>query len=90
MEYNFVDIIRIPWNIRIVHIVSYLARNVCHVIHSFVLVVDIICIGNIVRYLERNIRTFFHAYSYSVSDWCIASFPVGKYYFCLVCLVSEY
>ena len=30
---------------------SYLARNVFHVCHSFVLVVDIICIGNILHSL---------------------------------------
>ena len=35
---NFVDIIRIG------HITSYLSRNVCHGLHSFVLVVDIIYI----------------------------------------------
>ena len=46
-----VDIINILWIyphlvdiIRIGHITSYLSRNVCHGLHSFVLVVDIIYI----------------------------------------------
>ena len=39
---HFMDIIRIG------QIVSYLALNVHHVLHSFVLVVDIICIGHII------------------------------------------
>ena len=53
------------------HITSYLARNLCHVIHSFflvvdiifighilhsfILVVDIICIGQITSYLVCNV-----------------------------------
>ena len=40
---HFMDIIRIG------QIVSYLALNVHHVLHSFVLVVDIICIGHIIH-----------------------------------------
>ena len=61
-----VDIIRILWiypnfvdTTRIFHITSYLARNVCHVLHSFVLVVDII-FGHITSYLARNIRPISH------------------------------
>ena len=77
----FVDIILIG------HIKSYLACNFCHVIHSFVLfvdiifivnilhsfflVVDIICIGHIKSYLACNVRPIFHSYSYSVSDCAV-------------------
>ena len=67
---HFMDIIRIG------QIVSYLALNVHHVLHSFVLVVDIICIGHIIHsfvlvvdiicighiksYLSRNFCPIFH------------------------------
>ena len=61
---HFVD------NIRIGHITSDLSRNVCHGIHSFVLVVDIIYIGHITSYLARNFHPIFHIYSFSESDWC--------------------
>ena len=50
----FVDIIRIS------HIISYLDRNGCHVLHIFFLVVDIICIGHIMSYLVHNVRPIFH------------------------------
>ena len=50
---HFVDIICIG------HITSYLACNVHHVSHSFVLVVDII-FGHITSYLARNIRPISH------------------------------
>ena len=76
---HFVDIIRIG------HITSYLARNVCHVLqvfilvmdvvcfcyilHSFVLVVDIICIGRNMSYLSLNFRPISHIYSYIVRYW---------------------
>ena len=94
VEYShFVDIICILWmypnfvdNIRIGHITSYLAQNVCHVLHSSVMVVDIICIGrslhsfvvivdiicicHIMSYLDCNIHPIFHIYSSSVIYWC--------------------
>ena len=38
------------------HITSYLARNVRHIIHNFVLVVDII-FGHITSYLACNVRS---------------------------------
>ena len=86
---HFVDIIRIG------HIMSYIYRNVCHGLHSFVLVVDIIYIGHITSYLSRNVRPIFHIYSFSESDWCITSFPVCNLTFFnvtssfrLVCFVS--
>ena len=66
------------------HIKNYLAHNVCHVIKSFVLVmniififqilnslvlfVDIVCIGNITSYLACNVRPIFHIYLSSVND----------------------
>ena len=104
---HFVDIICIG------HSTSYLARNVCHVIptfilvvdniyishilHSFVLVIDITCIGHSTRYLACNVLPAIHIYSSSVSDWCIASFPVLKLicfsvlsFFRLVRFVSDY
>ena len=61
---HFVNIIRIG------HITSYLAFNVHHGLHSLVLVVDIIYIGDTVRYLACNICPIFHIYSYCESDWC--------------------
>ena len=85
---HFVDIIHIR------HITTYLARNVSHVIHSFVLVVDVILIDNIIHsfvlvvdiicivhitsYLSCNVCPIFNIYSSSGSDWCIISFPVCK------------
>ena len=45
--------------IHIGHITSYLYRNVCHVIHSFVLVVDII-FGQIRSSLARNVHPISH------------------------------
>ena len=41
------------------HIMSYLARNVPHVIHSFVLFVDII-FSQIMSYLDCNVRPISH------------------------------
>ena len=40
---HFVDIIRIG------HIMSYLARNVNHVLHSFVLVMEFVCPAGMAR-----------------------------------------
>ena len=45
--------------IRIGHITVYLALHVCHVIHSFVLVVDTI-FGHIMSYLACNVRHISH------------------------------
>ena len=75
----FVDIIRIG------HITIYLACDVHlvlhsfvlvmdiifigHILHIFVLVVDIIYIGRITSYLTHNVRPIFHIYSYIESDW---------------------
>ena len=100
MDYpHFVDIIRILWIstfhgyyphfvdiIRIGHITICIARNFRLFLHSFVLVLDIICIGHITyrfvlvvdiifighitRYFARNVCPIFHIYSYSVSDRC--------------------
>ena len=88
---HFVDIIRIG------HIMSYISRNVCHGLHSFVLVVDIIYIGHTMSYLSHNLHPIFHIYSSSESDWCITFFPVWclicfcfPSYSCLVCFLSEY
>ena len=83
---HFVDIIHIG------HIMSYLALNVCNVLHSFVPVVDIICIGHILHsfvlvvdiiyighitsYLARNFHPIFEIYSFSGSDWFINYFTV--------------
>ena len=77
---HFVNIIRIG------HIIRHLARNfrhvlqsfvlvvdiICigHIIHSFVLVVDIICIGHITSYLDRNTCPILHIYSSIVNAWC--------------------
>ena len=55
--------------IQIDPITSYLARNVHHGLHNFVLVVDIIYIGHNMSYLARNDRPIFHIYSSSDSDW---------------------
>ena len=87
---HFADIIRIG------HSTSYLARNVSHVFHSLVLVVDIICIGHILHsvvlvmdivcigritsYLACNVCPIFHIYSSSVSDWCITYFHVVVFF----------
>ena len=46
---HFVDTIVIG------HIKTYLARNICHFLHSFVLVMDII-FGHITSYLARNVN----------------------------------
>ena len=107
----FCGIIHVPWilpgfcgyypnfmdMIRIFHITSYLARNVRHVIHSFVLVVNIIYIGHITSYLARNVCPILHIYSSSESYWCINYFPVCNLIFFsvpssfhLVCFVREY
>ena len=59
---HFVDIIRIR------HITSYLARNACHGLHSFVLVVNVIYSDHIMRYLVHNFGPIFHIYSFSESD----------------------
>ena len=67
---HFVDIIRIG------HITSYLAGNIHHGLHSFVLVVNIIYIDHITSYLACYFRPIFHIYSFSESEWCITSFPV--------------
>ena len=57
-----VDIIHISWiytnfmdTIGIGHIMNYIARNVFHVLHSFVLAVDII-FGYITSYLAHNVH----------------------------------
>ena len=57
-----VDIIQILWiyphfveTNGIGHIKIYLARNICHVLHIFVLVADII-VGHITSYLARNVQ----------------------------------
>ena len=61
-----VDIIHISWiyshfvdTIGIGHITSYLDHNFCHVIHSFVMFVDII-FGHITSYLARNVHPIPH------------------------------
>ena len=59
---HFVDIIRIG------QITSYLACNVCHGLHSFVLLIDIIYIGHITSYLARNANPIFQIYLFSESD----------------------
>ena len=67
------------------HITSYLGRNVLPVfpvIHSFVLIADIICIDPITSYLACNLCPVFHIYSSSVNSWCITYFPVYN----LICL----
>ena len=96
-KYRLVDIVCSSWNIRIVHITIYLDHNVHRILHIFVLVVDIIFIGQIMSYLGRNVFPIFHIYSSSVSDWCINYFPVCNlicfsipFYFLLVCFVSDY
>ena len=71
---HFVDTIDIGQN------TSYLARNVRHVVYSFVLVVDIVYIVRAMRYLARNFCPIFRIYSSSESDWymCTSS-PQGYY-----------
>ena len=73
-KYSFsVDIIRILWKyprpvdiseflgiIGIAHITSYLARNVRHGLHSFVLVVDIFYIDHITSYLATDVCSIFY------------------------------
>ena len=83
-----------------VHIMSYLARNVLPVIpvlHSFILIIDIICIYTIMSYLAFYVRPIFHIYSSSVNAWCITYFPVFRLIrfsvpssFFLFSFVSEY
>ena len=76
------DIIRILWmylhfvDIIIFHITRYLAFNVCHSLHSFVLLVYIIYTGLTISYLADNVRPFFHIYSSSESDWCNMRKPI--------------
>ena len=67
------DIIRTPWiifafrgyypdfvdTIFIRNITSYLARNVCSFLHSFIMVVDIV-FGRITSYLARNVHPIYH------------------------------
>ena len=60
--------------IGISHITSYLECNVCHLLYSFVLAVDII-FGHITGYLARYIQPISH-YSFRLNDWCITYFPV--------------
>ena len=50
--------------------------RIFHIIYSFVLVMDIICIGNITSHLSHNVHPILHVYWYSVSDRWITSFPV--------------
>ena len=45
-----------------------------YIFHSFVLVMDIICIGHITSYLAHNVYTIFHIYSSSISEKCITFF----------------
>ena len=61
-----VDIILISWiyphfvdTIPIDHIMSYLARNIYHVLYSFVLAVDII-FGRITSYIACNVHPISH------------------------------
>ena len=78
-----------PKFIRTVHITSYLAHNVLPaltVIHSLILIVDVICIGPITSYLACNFHPIFHIYSSSVNAWCITSFPVCN----LICFSVPY
>ena len=62
------------------HIMIYLARNVCHVLHSFVLFVDTI-LGHITSYLACNFHFIPHIYPSSESECCSTSFPM----FNLIC-----
>ena len=50
---HFVD------TVGILQVTSYLDRHVCHFIHSFVLVVDIV-FGHAANYLARNVRLISH------------------------------
>ena len=63
---HYVDIIRVSWiyppfmdTIGIVHIKSYLALTVLHVLHSFVLVVDI-NFGHVASYLACKVHPISH------------------------------
>ena len=40
------------------------------ILHSFVLVLDLIFTVRITSYLALNVRHIFHIYSSGVSDWC--------------------
>ena len=51
------------------HITSYVARKICHGIHSFILVVANLYIGHTTGYLDRFVRPIFHIYSSIESDW---------------------
>ena len=72
------------------HIMSYLARNVLPVIpvitvlHSFIMVMDIICIDIIKSYLSCNLHPIFHISSSSVNAWCIIYFPACDF----ICVFS--
>ena len=85
------------------HIKSYSSCNllpvipVLYVLHSFVLIVDIICIDPITSYLVCNFRPILQIYSFSVNACCITSFPVFNLicfmfslHFFLVCCVIQY
>ena len=59
------DIIRILWIhphfvdiIRIDQITRYLSHNVCHVLHTFFLAVDIIYIGRILHSFIMTVKLF--------------------------------
>ena len=74
----FVRVVNI---ICIVHITSYLACNVRHILHSFIPTVDIVCIDRVTSYLARNVCHILHIYSSSVDYWCIISF----FFFNIIC-----
>ena len=61
---HFVDTIRNG------HITSYPAHSVYHILHIFVLVMDVICIGHITNYLAHNVYHIIHIYLFSVNYWC--------------------
>ena len=65
----------------IVHITSYLACNVRHILHSFIPTVDIVCVDRVTSYLARNVCHILHIYSSSVDYWCIISF----FFFNIIC-----
>ena len=58
--------------IRIGHITSYLAHNICHVLHSLILVVDIICVDYILNsfVLVVNIICIGHIMIYLACNFC--------------------
>ena len=55
------------------HIMSYIACNVCHILHIYILLVYIICIGHTTTYLAPEVHHILHMYSFSVNYWCINS-----------------